>query len=327
MIFKNIELYNVVETVRCDDGGYEMLRAPLHVEKHLSEHGQIQNRGSTGVELRFVVKSGAARIKISGGGALTYYGGVQAGWQTSSVTFGNEPEWVDITPPDIDHIKAYRRLSDENGYQYDPSVVRLILKGKCVIYDVEGDVAPPDSDMVPKTKFLAYGSSITHGSISLVPTTTWVSQVADAIGATAYNKGYAGSARLEPEMADWLAEQDFEIATISMGANVLEYEPEKYRRHVRYFIDTISGSHPEPPIYYIDSTYQSDDWFSIGRLARFREILCEEVAKSGFKNAHYINGTELMSGSWGLTGDLVHPNVKGVNAIAQNLLKKIKELN
>lgn len=326
MIFKNIELHDVAETVMTEDGGYEMLRAPLEVEKHLSERGQIQNRGCTGVELRFVIKSGTARIKISGKSAVTFFGGVQSGWQTSVYTFSDTPEWVEIAPPDSRNLELYRRLSRESGYKYDPSVIRILLNGKAVIYDVEGDVAPPDASLLPDRKFLAYGSSITHGSIAYVPCNTWVAQVASALGAAPYNKGYAGSAHLEPEMADWLATQDFDIATVSMGANVTAYEPEKYRTHVKYYIEKMSSSHPDTPIFFIDTTYQYDDWQGGGILARFREILCEEVKKSGFKNAHYVNGTELMGGSWGLTGDLVHPNVMGVNAIVQNLLGKIREV-
>jgi len=60
-------------------------------------------------------------------------------------------------------------------------------------------------------------------------------------------------------------------------------------------------------------------------LAQFRKILSRLVAECGFANAKYVSGLELMDGSWGLSGDLVHPNVLGVNAIAKNITPIAKE--
>ena len=77
MIFKNILLHNVDQLLPTEDGGFAMLRAPLSVEQHLADPGPRANRIATGMELRFVIRSGTARIKILCSNAYVYYGNIQ----------------------------------------------------------------------------------------------------------------------------------------------------------------------------------------------------------------------------------------------------------
>ena len=327
MIFKSILLHNVDELVPTDDGGYEMLRSPLSVENALCEQGKRMNRNATGVELRFVINSGTARIKILCGDAYVYYGNIQAGWQTSRWAGSDEPRWIEV-PLDTERMPAFERITQENNYTFSPQVVRIIIaSGNPVIYDVEGDVEPPSADMMPKKTMLAYGSSITHGSLSLLPVNTWVYQVAETLGLDYMNKGYAGSCHAEPEMIDYLKGLDFDCAIVSLGANMSKFSNEEYEKSAKNCIDTLCSSHPNCKFIFIDSSYQASDFFDgeEGKLAQFRKILARLVKTSGFANAKYVCGLELMSGSWGLSGDLVHPNIHGVNAIANNLMPIVKE--
>jgi len=117
MIFKNILLHNVAELVPTEDGGYEMLRAPLAVEAALCEQGKRMNRNATGVELRFVINSGTARIKILSGDIYVYYGSIQAGWQTSKFAGSSEPRWIEL-PLDTERMPAFERITNENGLLY-----------------------------------------------------------------------------------------------------------------------------------------------------------------------------------------------------------------
>lgn len=327
MIFKNLLLHNVAELVPTDDGGYAMLRAPLTVEEVLSEPGRRMNRGATGVELRFVIKSGTVRIKIASGDLYVYYGGIQSGWQTSRFAGSEEARWIEL-PLDTERMPAFERITKENGLIYSPTVVRLIMAGgQPVIYDVEGDIEPPTADLMPSKTLLAYGSSITHGSLSLLPTTTWVYQLADSLGMDYLNKGYAGSCHAEPEMIDYLATLDFDCAVVSFGANMSRYTAKDYEQRARYLIPTLCKAHPDRKFIFIDATYQASDIFDgeDGKMAQFRKIMSRLMAEYNFPNAKYVCGLELLDGSWGLSGDLVHPNIKGVNAIANNLTPIAKE--
>ena len=66
MIYKNFEIHNVAELIRNDDGSISWKRVPSDV------HGQLEATladtvayGSTGVELRFVIKGESATVRMS----------------------------------------------------------------------------------------------------------------------------------------------------------------------------------------------------------------------------------------------------------------------
>lgn len=325
MIFKNILLHNVAQLVELEDGGYQMLRTPLSVEENL--YGKTQNRGPVGVELRFVINSGTARIKIKSGESYVFYGGIQAGWQTSKFAPSDEPRWIELSL-DTERMPAFERITAENNLPYSPKMVRILFSGAGpVIYDVEGDISLPTDDMLPEKTLLVYGSSITAGSLSLLPMNTWASQLAQNLSIDCMNKGYAGSCHVEPEMIDYLSTLDFDFAVVSMGANMRDFTNEEYEKRAANCINTLCGAHPDRKFIFIDSSYQASDLYEgeSGKLAQYRKILSRLVADSGFANAKYVSGLDLMSGSWGLTGDLVHPNIKGVNAIANNITPIAKE--
>ncbi|MBQ8548939.1 MAG: hypothetical protein IJ427_10635, partial [Lachnospiraceae bacterium] len=69
MILNNVEIYNAAESFQDPDGGFGFLRVPADVESHLNDTGKMVNRGTTGVELRFVLKSGDAKVIIRNAGA------------------------------------------------------------------------------------------------------------------------------------------------------------------------------------------------------------------------------------------------------------------
>lgn len=52
--------------------------------------------------------------------------------------------------------------------------------------------------------YLAYGSSITHGSLALAAPCSYPFQIARRLGCDYLNLGYAGSAYLEREMAEYI---------------------------------------------------------------------------------------------------------------------------
>ncbi len=328
MIFKNILLHNVDELLPTEDGGFAMLRAPLKVEQALSDLGIIANRIATGMELRFVIRSGTARIKILCSDAFVYYGNIQAGWQVCSTPASEEPRWIEIESV-TESMPIFERIAKENNHPFSPCVVRIFPKSGIapVIYDVEGDVEVPAPDMMPQKTLLAYGSSITHGSLTVLPMTTWIFQLAENLGVDCLNRGYAGSCHAEPEMVDYLCTLDFDCAVVSFGANFVCFSTEEYEKRARNLITTLCTTHPDRKFIFVDLTYQSSDLFDgeEGKVAQFRKIMSRLVAEYDFANAKYVSGLELLNGTWGLSGDFVHPDTKGVNAIANNITPIAKE--
>ena len=85
MLYKNAELHNVEEIVNNDDGSISWIRVPNAVYNSLEiANGKRLAVCSTGVELRFVLRSDNAVIKMctkEGDGVFhVYRGGIQGAW-------------------------------------------------------------------------------------------------------------------------------------------------------------------------------------------------------------------------------------------------------
>lgn len=193
------------------------------------------------------------------------------------------------------------------------------------LIDIEGDITPPRSEQVPKVRYLAYGSSITHGSHGIIPTNTYAAHTARLLNADLINLGFAGAAKLESGVADYIATRDdWNFATLEMGINILWIDPEEYRRRVEYFVKTIAKAHPQKKIFCIDVFYCYSDVYNDGKAAKFREIMKETIEKLRLSNVVYVNGLSVLDGSYGLASDIVHLNNISTSYVGQRLASIIK---
>lgn len=334
MIFQNIELHNVSELTQSPDGpGFIMHRAPDAVAQALTEQGRRMNIGGTGVELRFEINSEAgADITLCLRGdepnarvIPVYYGSMSAGWQECLKTVFNTPTRIHVAPPA--KMPLLERIHRDNHFPFDPRVVRLILPvSSYALIGVEGDVCPPRPEHLPARRLLAYGSSITHGSLSLLPVGCYAFRTAEALGMDLLNMGFAGSARMEKEMADFIAaRQDWDIATLEMGINSLDMSEALFEERVRYFINAVASAHPHKPVFCIDIFYFSGDMDGSAKADAFRAIVKNAVRECGLANVRYVRGLDLSPlNSAGLSGDFVHPTLRAHELIADGLARAIK---
>ncbi len=57
---------------------------------------------------------------------------------------------------------------------------------------MKGKVEPPRSGDLPEKTYLAYGSSITHGSLGLIQPDSYAFRIAQQLGTDYLNLGFAG---------------------------------------------------------------------------------------------------------------------------------------
>ena len=104
---------------------------------------------------------------------------------------------------------------------FSPWVYRVIFGGPerdpVFFHTIEGKaVRPPETNEVPRLRYLAYGTSITHGFHCEGPHPSYVGQTARHLGADLINLGVGGSAHCENELADYIARRnDWHIAAWS----------------------------------------------------------------------------------------------------------------
>ena len=181
-------------------------------------------------------------------------------------------------------------------------------------YRVEGAVALPAPHQLPPRTYLAYGSSITHGSLALNPMATYPQLIADRFGTDLLNFGFPGSAWLEPAVADYLvSRRDWHFASLAMGINMLgAFSPAAFRTRVRRFIAPFAAD-PRPVV--ATDMVVTDYPENPRKVAQFRQIVKEETAGK----LPYISGLALLGDESDLSSDLLHPTATGMRQIAHHL--------
>ena len=336
MIFQNAELHNVSELTQAPDGTYIIHRFPLSVEKMLSEGGQRANRVSTGVELRFRMLGDSVKIhlicsddKTTNARAYVYHGAILGGWYEYSKTIrGGEICELVIKRPE--NPIALRKITAAESLPYDCDLIRVVFDSAALrLLSIDGAHEPPRPGDTPRATYLAYGSSITHGSIGIGTPNFWTSQIATHFGVEILNRGLAGSCRLESEVAEEIATMgargDWDFATLCMGINILKTPEDEATALVRHMISTVAGKNPEKHIFCISPFYSVADLNANPAPDRWRRVIEACVREYNSPYVHYVNGLSALDSPRGLSADLVHPSPIGVNSIARHLISEISK--
>lgn len=324
MIYKNVELYNV-EEVKVNDG-LILSRIPEKIRKNLNENAKNAALHTTGCEIRFNMKTEKGKIILEGNGkgiCEVYFGDFWGGWYLIE----NKPTEIEIRYPT--NIENLKKLSEEKKLRFDPYVVRVILPHLLMtkIIEIKGDFEPPNEKQIPKRKYLAYGSSITHGAISIRPTGTYVSKTSQILGVDLINLGFGGGAHLEKEIVDYIVNRnDWDFATFELGINMVgSFEVEEFEKRVDYFVDTLANKKKENKLFFIDIFPFYLDFENAEKQKKFRDVVAEKVKKLNRKNIYHISGFEILKSVEGLSYDILHPSPYGMEEMGYNLASILKK--
>ena len=335
MILGEVELHNVAE-VREIPGlpGKRLLRVPEDVRVCLNPRAQQRMLSPAGSEIRFA--SGGDRVAVTvscpeaSAEVIPFWGPFQ-GRQRFAI--GREPKTLVLTYPErlagLDPDAAA-------GLSFSPRVWRLTLRGEGLHYHgIRGEgLRPPAPDELPKRRYLAYGTSITHGTAATAMHLTYVSQTARRLGADLINLGVGGSAYCEPELADYMAARDdWDVATLALSVNMIGggFSVEAFRERVDYMVHTVAGSNPRRPVACITLYPHFRDFCAdqpkemVEKSAAFRQVLREVVAACPHPNVRLIEGPELLADIGGLTVDLIHPGDCGMIQMGERLAGRLNE--
>lgn len=338
MEYKNIEIHNIGQIVTKEQG-VTWLRVPLSVVESLEgDTGKSMAKNAIGVELRFVIRSGQAKItlrSLSDPRFLTtlhtFYGGLQGGWDGHEMNSRISTEPTELTFSRLTNLETLRKMSLQGKSEWDPEVVRVVLeRGEIEILSIEGDVAPPKKHQLPSKTLLTYGSSITHGSNALSISNAWPSVVAHRLRMDLINLGMAGSCRMEPKMVEHIASlgeaDQWHMAILELGINVLDWTESKIRERVEYTLLQVAGRNPDKPIVVISPFVSFDDFKQQGNAARWRRILSEIASEGKYPNVQTIDGLDLLEDMSLISADEVHPSIHGMQQIADRLYERLARL-
>lgn len=322
MIYDRILFHNV-EEMEETDRGMRMWRLPGAVREQLNENLRMNTaRFGTGIELRFRMNCDKAVIYLSAepgeeaNACFIYYGSIQGGWQYSSRIIGTEKTAITIIRPE--NREVLQRVSEERHLPFSPDVVRIVLPyGNICYLGHEGDIEPPLKTDLPAKTYLAYGSSITHGSLALGSPHTYVFQIGRILGCDYLNKGFAGTALAERAAAEWiLGSREWDIAGFELGINMIFMDEEEFREQIRAFLSVLAKD--RRPMFFTDIFGMNDSRIQ-GKADRFRHIVRAEYEEilGAAENTHYTDGLTLLNEPEYVSQDMVHPSLEGQWTIAE----------
>jgi hypothetical protein len=326
MKYKNVELYNV-EEIKKENDGFQLLRIPEALREKLNESAKNASLYPSGCEIRFNLKSEKAKIFLKGingnGICEVFFGDFFESWRLIK----NEITEIEIRyPQNIDKLKIW---SEEKKLKFDPELVRVILPHLLItkIIDIEGEFELPERNQTPQIKYLAYGSSITHGASAVRPTGTYAFKTAQLLNVDLINLGFGGGAHLEKEIADYIAERDdWDFATFELGINMVGWcEVEEFEKRVDYFIEKIVSKKGDKKLFFIDIYPFFMDYENQEKQMKFREIVKNKVKEINRDNVIHISGFDILKSLKGLAFDILHPSPFGMEEMAYNLSNILKK--
>jgi lysophospholipase L1-like esterase len=338
VIHDELEFYNVAELNRVEGvDGLRLQRVPEHVRCQLSDGTAGVMLSPAGSEIRFRIAEAndSVTIRLSSESRTTiyiYHGPFQAG----AIELDTEPRDFKIAPH-----KRIAQLMQVGGppMAYDPRLVRLCFGGvypEPVLYHGHsGGVRPPQPQDKPDRTYLAYGSSITHGTDWAGAACSYPAHVAWRLGYDLRNLGASGCCLCEKPLADYLAQQPCDLVTLELSVNMLgsSFTAEGFRQRAGYLVERIADADPDRPVACItvlphfrdihDSFCSPEEKATAGQ---FRQVLRDLVKQLARPNLTLIEGPDLLPDIGDLCADLIHPGARGMVQIGEALARRLGDL-
>jgi hypothetical protein len=165
---------------------------------------------------------------------------------------------------------------------------------------------------------LFYGTSIDQGACASRPGMAASSIVGRQLGVETINLGLNGSGRMEPEIADLLAELDPAVFVLDGLWNM---SPEQVAERAAPFVAKLRAKHPATPILLVEDSEVHD----LGPTGKSRVLrgIYENLKKSGDKNLYYLSSKDMLGDDSEGTVDGAHPNDLGMMRQAAAFKKAI----
>jgi hypothetical protein len=177
-------------------------------------------------------------------------------------------------------------------------------------------------------RIVVYGSSVVQGASASRPGMAYPAILQRKTGYDVINLGFSGSAKMEPELATY-------IATVQADCYVLDCipnpSPEQIRDRSLYFIKYIREHQPNTPIVLVETVFRQNGLFdqqigeNTGRQNEEIKKAYEKLKQEGVKNIFYIESDKLIGDDHEATIDGIHLTDLGFMRIADAILPVIKK--
>ncbi|MDO4586703.1 MAG: SGNH/GDSL hydrolase family protein [Planctomycetia bacterium] len=183
----------------------------------------------------------------------------------------------------------------------------------------------------PEKPIVYYGTSIAHGGCASRPGMAYTGILGRRLDYPIINLGFSGSARMEKEVADLLAEQDAALYVIDAVPNM---HAELIAERAVTFFKTIREKRPETPILILEGRRFSNAYLIPSRMAAHSanetalQNAYDQLLKEGVKNLYYLKAENQLREDldYDATVDSSHPNDLGMYRMTDVLEKSIRAI-
>ena len=175
-----------------------------------------------------------------------------------------------------------------------------------------------------------YGTSILQGLSASRPGMVHSAILGRKFNYPTINLGFSGNGKMEPEMADLLAELDPSVYVIDCLPNMVADE---IKARVEPLVKKLRAAHPDVPIVLVEDRTMQDSFLIAGRMEWYHlkdraelKAAYGRLQKDGVKNLYYIPGEHLFGDDGEGSTDGSHPNDLGFMRQAEIFAKVLEPL-
>jgi len=327
----DVKFYNIEEApftvygVFREDGCYR--RLPDAVAQTVSEGVAHACKMTSGGRIKFKTNSAyvAIQMKTPAVGKMAQF--ALTGSAGFDLYVGKKEEYygVFIPPRDItDSYESVLRFPDSTMREITINFPLFSLVSDVYIGLEETAVVKKTAGYKHTKPIVFYGNSVTQGGCAQRPGNAYVNRACRELNRDYLNLGMWGSAKGQPELAEY-------IAMLSMEACVLDYDgnqrkPEGLAATHYPFYDIIRQKHPKIPILMLT---RSSNSIGPETALEMKKIIWETFQKAcsnGDENAHFLDGEVFFGYDSAFFADRVHPNDRGhekAGCLLVSVLKRI----
>lgn len=166
-----------------------------------------------------------------------------------------------------------------------------------------------------------YGTSITQGGCASRPGMAFTSIVGRNLNVPVINLGFSNSGRMEPALADLLAELDPSVYVLDCLWNM---SPELVGQRVEPFVKRLRQSRPNTPILLVED-YNMRNISPTPMGAVLRNVYGKLKAE-GVTNLHFLSSLNMLGTDGEPTVDGCHLTDLGMMRLAEGFVKKLRPL-